>query len=87
MADKKKSRKWVVRAIVAFLAILLILTFFSNTIMNATIPKVVAENAVWGNLSFTSTATSTIEVENKIDYKVPKELAGRKIEIYGYFLR
>ncbi len=80
MADKKNTRKWVVRAIVAFLAILLILTFFSNTIMNATIPKVVAENAVWGNLSSQTTATATIDIENKTKYKVPKELEGRKVE-------
>lgn len=80
MADKKKTRKWVVRAIVGFLAILLILTFFSNTIMNATIPKVVAESAVWGNLSFQTTAQAQIQVDNKTDYKVPEALNGRKVE-------
>ena len=82
--DKKKTRKWVVRAIVAFLAILLILTFFSNTIMNATIPKVVAENAVWGNLSFQNTASGTIDIENKTQYKVPEALEGRKIESINF---
>lgn len=80
MADKKKTRKWVVRAIVAFLVIMLLLTFFSNTIMNATIPKVVAEYSQRGTLSFAHTAKSTVDIVNKIEYKVPKDLAGRKIK-------
>lgn len=80
MADKKNTRKWVLRAIVGFLVIMLLLTFFSNTIMNATIPKVVAENAMWGNLSFNKTATAYIDIENKAVYKVPEALDGRVIE-------
>ena len=80
MADKKKTRKWVVRAIVAFLVIMLLLTFFSNTIMNATIPKVVAEYSQRGTLSFAHTAKSTVDIVNKVEYKVPKDLAGRKIK-------
>ena len=80
MADKKKTRKWVVRAIVAFLVIMLLLTFFSNTIMNATIPKVVAEKSTWGTLSFATTVKGNINIDNKVEYKVPKELAGRKVK-------
>ena len=80
MADKKKTRRWVIRAIVSFLAIMLLLTFFSNTIMNATIPKVVAEYSQQGNLSSTSTAKGRIECSNKTEYKVPEELDGRKIK-------
>ena len=80
MADKKKTRKWVVRAIVAFHVIMLLSTFFSNTIMNATIPKVVAEYSQRGTLSFAHTAKSTVDIVNKIEYKVPKDLAGRKIK-------
>lgn len=84
MADKKKTRRWVVRAIVGFLVIMLLLTFFSNTIMNATIPKVVAEHAQWGNLSFSNTQKGTLECTNKTEYKVPKGLAGRKIDKIEY---
>ncbi|MBO7451166.1 MAG: hypothetical protein J6U54_12455, partial [Clostridiales bacterium] len=84
MADKKKTRRWVIRAIVSFLAIMLLLTFFSNTIMNATIPKVVAEYSQQGNLSSTSTAKGRIECSNKTEYKVPEELDGRKIKSINY---
>ena len=80
MADKKKTRRWVIRAIVTFLAVMLLLTFFSNTIMNATIPKVVAEYAQWGNLSFTNSAKGTTVCSNQTDFKAPKSLEGRKIK-------
>lgn len=69
MESKKRNRSWVVRAIIAFVLVLAILTFFSNTIMNMTIPKVTAQSAVWGNLSYTNNATASVEVANKQDIK------------------
>ena len=63
MANFKKNRKWVIRAAVAFVLILGLLTFFSNTIMNATIPKVVVESAYRGNLSYTNSQTGTAKAE------------------------
>ena len=77
MAAGKKNRKWVVRAIVSFVAILALLTFFSNTIMNATIPKVIGQNAVRGNLSSTNSATGTITPDLKTDIK---SIANREID-------
>ena len=50
---------------VAFVALLAVLTFFSNTIMNATIPKVMGSYATRGNLSYTNSATSTVVVDNQ----------------------
>ena len=56
---KVSKREWVKTAAIIFLAILLVLTFFSNTIMNATLPEVAAQQieggiqhslrTVWGN--------------------------------------
>ena len=77
MADRRKNRSWVVRAIISFVAILALLTFFSNTIMNATIPKVMAQNATKGNLSFTNSATGVIEADTKTDVK---SVNGREID-------
>lgn len=78
MADKKKkNRKWVMKAIIGFVAVLLLLTFFSNTIMNMTIPKVIGAYAVRGNLSYTNSATGVIEVENKVTIK---GLDGREVD-------
>lgn len=77
MSEAKKNRRWVVRAIVIFLIILGLLTFFSNTIMNATIPKVSAEYAAWGNLSFSNNASAPIDIDNKTEVK---GIEGRKVE-------
>ena len=77
MASSRRDRKWVIRAMVVFVLILALLTFFSNTIMNATIPKVTGTNAVRGNLSHTNSAQSTVVVENKTDVK---GIEGREVE-------
>ena len=77
MATGSKKRKWVVKAIISFVAVLAVLTFFSNTIMNATIPKVMAQNAVKGNLSFTNSATGVIEADQKTEVK---SINGREID-------
>lgn len=76
MANFKKNRKWVIRAAVAFVLILGLLTFFSNTIMNATIPKVVVESAYRGNLSYTNSQTGTAKAEGITEVK---GIEGREI--------
>ena len=38
MEQKVKKRTWVKDAAIVFLAIMLVLTFFSNTILNRTLP-------------------------------------------------
>ena len=47
----KNRRKTIIRIMVAFVAGLALLTFFSNTIMNLTIPKVMGEYATRDNLA------------------------------------
>ena len=64
-----KKRKWVVKALVIFLVLLALLTFFSNTIMNATIPKVMATYSSRGNLSYTNNASAQAVAENKMEVK------------------
>ena len=43
MGEKKINREWVKTFAIIFLAVLLVLTFFSNTIMNMTLPEVSTE--------------------------------------------
>ena len=38
-----KRRDWIKNAVIVFLIIMLLLTFFSNTIMNYSLPEVSAE--------------------------------------------
>jgi len=77
MSEKVKNRKWVTKAIIVFVAGLALLTFFSNTIMNAMIPKVIGKRATRGNLSYTNNSSAT--VEPAIAYRV-KGLEGRVID-------
>lgn len=49
--ESVKKREWVKNAAIIFLVILLLLTFFSNTIMNYSLPEVSAQYVTSGNLS------------------------------------
>ncbi len=77
MSDKVKNRKWVTKLIIGFVAGLLLLTFFSNTIMNLFIPKVAGKRASRANLSLTNNASAVVEPETS--YKV-MSIAGRRID-------
>ena len=77
MSDKVKNRKWVTKLIIGFVAGLLLLTFFSNTIMNLFIPKVAGKRASRANLSLTNNASAAVEPETS--YKV-MSIAGRRID-------
>ena len=63
METKVKKREWVKDAAIVFLAVLLVLTFFSNTIMNRTLPEVataaVHEGAIIAKVRGTGTVTAT----------------------------
>lgn len=50
METKVKSRDWVKNAAIVFLSVLLVLTFFSNTIMNRSLPEVSTQLATNGSI-------------------------------------
>ena len=51
MDSKPKNREWVKNAAIIFLAVLLILTFFSRTIMNRTLPEVSTQYVTDGSIT------------------------------------
>ena len=55
------QRKWVIRTLVIFLIIMALLTFFSNTIMNMSLPQVRTRYAGGGSLSSSITIEGPIE--------------------------
>lgn len=55
------NRKWVIKAGIAFLVIMGILTFFSNTIMNYSLPKVTVVYSSGGSMTTAIKGTGTIE--------------------------
>lgn len=69
MKKTANKRRWVKKALIVFVAGLAVLTFFSNTIMNATIPRVMTSYASRNNLSYTNNATSTLEATDEVKVK------------------
>lgn len=71
MAEKKLHRGWVKNAAIIFLSVMLLLTFFSGTIMNHSLPEVAVSYAQSGTISGkirgTGTAVANSAFEVKID--------------------
>ena len=57
-------RGWVKNAIIIFLVIMLILTFFSNTIMNYSLPEVAAQYAQSGSITSKIRTTATVQANS-----------------------
>ncbi len=60
MEFKPKNREWVKNAAIIFLLVLLVLTFFSNTIMNRTLPEVATQNVQSGPITAKVRGTGTV---------------------------
>ena len=60
MENKPKSRDWVKNAAIVFLAVLLVLTFFSNTIMNRSLPEVATQDVQSGSITAKVRGTGTV---------------------------
>ena len=89
MDMKVKNRAWVKNAVIVFLLILLVLTFFSNTIMNRSLPEVSAKNVTEGPItarvrgSGTVTASGSYEVRATETRKISavRVRAGQEVEV------
>lgn len=60
MDFKPKNREWVKNAAIIFLAILLVLTFFSNTILNRTLPQTDTVMVTSGSITALVRGTGTV---------------------------
>ncbi len=63
-----KKREWVKNAAIIFLAVMLILTFFSNTIMNMSLPEVATQYTNSGTITEKIRANGTLKAAQ--EYKV-----------------
>ncbi len=59
-----KRREWVKNAAIIFLSVLLVLTFFSNTIMNYSLPEVATQYVQSGSITAKVRGTGTIEASD-----------------------
>ncbi|MGN0552863.1 MAG: HlyD family efflux transporter periplasmic adaptor subunit [Oscillospiraceae bacterium] len=66
---ENKRREWVKTAAIIFLTIMLLLTFFSNTIMNYSLPEVSAKYVQSGSLSEQIRGTVTVESAQQYEVK------------------
>lgn len=65
---KKKNRAWVKDAAIIFLAVMLVLTFFSNTILNWSLPEVSGQYAGYGQIRSSVSGSGT--VKSNLSYSV-----------------
>lgn len=72
-----KRREWIKNIAIVFLVIMLILTFFSNTIMNYSLPEVAAQYIQSGNINAQIRGYGTIESGDPYTVKIK---AVRKVE-------
>lgn len=63
-----KKRNWIKNAVIIFLSVMLVLTFFSNTIMNYSLPEVAVQYVESG--SITTKIRGTGRVESSDPYQV-----------------
>lgn len=68
-----KRREWVKNAAIVFLSLMLVLTFFSNTIMNYSLPEVSAQYASSGMVASRVRGTGTVEAAEPYHVKVSEE--------------
>lgn len=71
MNEKIKNRGWVKNAAIIFLLAMLVLTFFSNTIMNRSLPEVATANIVPGTISSKIRGSGMIEAAESYQIKTP----------------
>lgn len=83
MEAKVKKREWVKTAAIIFLAILLVLTFFSNTIMNASLPEVAAQSVTSGAINAKIRGSGTIAANETYDVTISqtRKIASVKVKV------
>ncbi|MCL2045138.1 MAG: hypothetical protein FWG88_01970 [Oscillospiraceae bacterium] len=68
--ENVRKRDWVKNAAIVFLAVLLVLTFFSNTIMNRSLPEVAARYTSSGTINARIRGTATVTANNSYEVKM-----------------
>lgn len=79
MSEKKNKREWIKTAAIVFLSIMLVLTFFSNTIMNYSLPVVATQYVQSGSITAKIRGTGVIEGTDPYVVKMEEDVAAKKI--------
>jgi len=81
MEKKVKKRGWVKDAAIVFLVILLILTFFSNTIMNRSLPEVAAQYVQSGSITTQIRGTAAVTPNEVYQVCIPENRVVKTVAI------
>ncbi|MBE6914165.1 MAG: HlyD family efflux transporter periplasmic adaptor subunit [Ruminococcaceae bacterium] len=67
MEEQVKKRGWIKNAAIIFLSVMLVLTFFSNTIMNRSLPEAATYCVMPGTIETKVRGTGTVEAKENYD--------------------
>ncbi|MBR0040639.1 MAG: HlyD family efflux transporter periplasmic adaptor subunit [Oscillospiraceae bacterium] len=81
METKAKNREWVKNAAIIFLAVLLVLTFFSNTIMNRSLPEVATAYVQSNSINAKVRGSGTVESQGVYEVKAAETREIRAVMI------
>ena len=81
MESKPKNREWVKNAAIIFLAVLLVLTFFSNTIMNHSLPEVATQMVNNGSVTAQVRGTGTVTANGSHQVKADQTREIRSVMV------
>ena len=81
--ENQKKREWIKNAIIIFLAVMLILTLFSNTIMNYSLPEVSAQYTSSGQITNKVRGTGVVETADpySVEVKEARKIASVKVRV------
>lgn len=83
MNETKKSRKeWVKTAAIVFLSVMLVLTFFSNSIMNYSLPEVATQYIEPGSITAQIRGNGTVESGDPYKVKISGIRKVESIDVY-----
>ncbi len=79
----KKKREWVKTAAIIFLSVMLVLTFFSNTIMNYSLPEVATQYVQSGTITAKIRGSGIVESGDpyNLEVKESRKVAGVAVKV------
>lgn len=79
MQEQVRNRDWVKNAAIIFLVVLLVLTFFSNTIMNRSLPEVATQEVESGSIVARVRGTGTVQANSNTQVKMDRTRVIRSV--------
>ena len=82
--NKSKRREWVKTAAIIFLSVLLILTFFSQTILNHSLPEVSTKYVQNGSITSKIRGSGVVESGDPYTIEIESRYMGRKVSVINF---